>query len=497
MPDSDARAGAWPPLSIPSSAEAQAEIHPREIGGIVGQMGEAVAEATQTAPTMATLVCLAVLATCAQRRIEIAPYGDGWRETLSWWSLILADSGERKSAVMNPLTEPLHEWEKRQRDRWRTAVANNIAARETAKARIERYKADAAKARTPEDRQAAQKAMAQEIELTPEPIYVPRALVSDITSERLQQLLVENGERIALFSDEGGQFATLGGLYSNGQASFDVFLKGGDGGALSVERQQRKAYIVRAALTMCLAFQPGLFREVAGDKRMRHSGLLARWAYGNPAPRVGRRDPARRASVDSALAEAYRREVLSLMDALAEVGSTPRVLTLTPMAQEAFDAFRGAAEDELGACGRLRGLRDWGSKHPGRVLRIAALIELARRGPTITQVDIEAMLDAVAIGQRLVDHALSVFSEAGADQTEANALALLEWLRARGEPLLFTSTEATQAMSYRFRKVEQLRQAAAVLTGWGALSELKQRPNKGARASIYWLINPAALDANA
>lgn len=493
MPDSDARASAWTPLAIPSSAEAQAEIHPREIGGIVGQMGEAVADATQTAPTMATLVCLGVLATCAQRRIEIAPYGDAWRETTSLFLVPLADSGELKSAVLRPLIEPLHEWEKRQRDRWRSPVAQNAAAREVAKARIERCKQDAAKAKTPEDRQAAQKAMQQEFELMPEPIYVPRALTTDITHERLQQLLAENGERIALFSDEGGQFATLGGLYSSGQSAFDAFLKGYDGSATIVDRQMRKAYIARPALTMLVMVQPGIFREVADNKRFRHSGLLARFIFGNPAPRVGQRDTSRRAPLDAGLADAYRREVLHLMDTLRDGPSEPRVLTLTSAAQGVFDAYRSAIEDDLGPRGRMRGLRDWGSKHAGRVLRIAALIELARCGPALTEVDMDAMIDAVAIGQRLVDHALSAFSAAGADATEADARALLEWVRARGEPLLFTSAEAQKAMEYRFRKVEQLRQAAAVLTGWGVLSAPQQRKNPGARPSNYWLINPETM----
>jgi len=482
------------PLSIPSSINAPPEIDPLLIGGIVGNYAKAVADATQTAPTMAALVALAVLATCAQRAIEIQPYDDSaWRETLSFWTLVLAESGERKSAVITPLVEPLLLWERLQRDRFRAAIAQNVAAREAAKARIERLKVDAAKAKSADDRAAAQRAIADELANMPEPIFAPRAVVTDITSERLQQLLAENGERIALFSDESGQFATIGGLYTNGHASLDVFLKGADGGSLSVQRQGRQAYVARAALTMCLAVQPGLFVEIAADRRMRHSGLLARFALAAPASRVGRRDPTHRGEVDAELVRGYRVEVLRLMDALADGAASPRVVTLSADAQAVFDAYRCALEDDLAPGGRLRGLRDFGSKHAGRTLRIAALLELSRNGPGIGRVGVDAMIDAVEIGRKLVDHALAAFAAAGADQAEADARFLLEWVCARGEPLLFSSAEALKACEHRFRKVDRLRAAAAVLTAWGVLSEPQQRRNPRARPSTVWMVNPEAM----
>jgi hypothetical protein len=486
------------PLSIPSSIRAPAEIEPALIGGVVGNYAKAIADATQTAPTMAALVALAVLATCCQRKLEVQPYQDSpWHETTSFWSLILAESGERKSAVIAPLVEPLQLWERAQRDRFRVVIAQNLAAREAAKARIERLKLDAAKAKTADERAAAQRAIAEELANTPEPIFAPRSFVTDVTSERLQQLLAENDERISLFSDEPGQFATIGGLYTSGHANFDVFLKGADGGSVSVQRQGRQAYVARAALTVCLAVQPGLFVEIAADRRMRHSGLLARFAYGAPASRVGRRDPTRRGEVDAELVSAYRAQVLRLMDHLADGASAARVVTLSAEAQAVFDAWRGALEDELATGGRLRGLRDWGAKHAGRTLRIAALLELARNGPEIERVGGAAMIDAVEIAGKLVDHALAAFAAAGADEAEADARYLLEWLRARGEPFVFSSAEALKACESRFRRVERLRAAAAVLTGWGVLSEPQQRRNHRARSSTIWLVNPEAMEERA
>jgi hypothetical protein len=45
---------------------------------------------------------------------------------------------------------------------------------------------------------------------------IPRLFVDDCTPERLASLMIEQGERIAVFSDEGGVFDILAGRYSNG-----------------------------------------------------------------------------------------------------------------------------------------------------------------------------------------------------------------------------------------------------------------------------------------
>ena len=74
----------------------------------------------------------------------------------------------------------------------------------------------------------------------PEEIRPPLLFTEDVTPETLQRLLVENGGRMSILSDEPGIFRILGGLYGGGGgASLEVFLKSYAGSALKVARASR------------------------------------------------------------------------------------------------------------------------------------------------------------------------------------------------------------------------------------------------------------------
>ncbi len=66
----------------------------------------AVAEATQTDPAMAGTSAISALSACAGGNVEIQ-IRDGWIEPLCTYSVAVADSGERKSAVQRPMLKPV------------------------------------------------------------------------------------------------------------------------------------------------------------------------------------------------------------------------------------------------------------------------------------------------------------------------------------------------------------------------------------------------------
>lgn len=106
-------------------------------------------------------------------------------------------------------------------------------------------------------------------------------------------MLVEQGGRAAVLSDEAGLFSTVSGTYgSSGGPALDVLLQGHSGGALRVERASRCAYVERCSVTLGLMLQPGLLADAAGSNRFRASGLIARFLYlatkGGPPALPGR-----------------------------------------------------------------------------------------------------------------------------------------------------------------------------------------------------------------
>lgn len=70
----------------------------------------AVAEHSQTAPDMAAVISLGVLATCLQGKYKIEGT-PGYCEPLSLYTVVIAAPGERKSSVMRDMTTFLYEYE--------------------------------------------------------------------------------------------------------------------------------------------------------------------------------------------------------------------------------------------------------------------------------------------------------------------------------------------------------------------------------------------------
>lgn len=459
----------------------------------LGEMASAVASSTQTPPALAVMMSLGVLATVLQRRFEVSPFGDddGYTEPLALWVLTALPSGTRKTAVIRALTDCLLRWEKVQRDRMRSEIARVTATRALAKKKIERLLADGAKAKDFAERESIREAIQREEEGMPEEIRAPRLFTGDVTPERLQAMLVEYGERMAVLSDEAGIFLNMAGLYNGGAANIDVFLQGHAGTAMRVDRAGRSAHVDRPALSFGLALQPGVLTDVAGSKRFRDSGLLARFLYAMPASNVGKRDVRFRSPIPKDVQAGYEVAIERLLENMPAQPGKPRVLSLTDPAREIWLDFAQAIEDEQGEGGRYESISDWTSKLPGASARIAALLELAEVGLHAEEVSQVAMQRAIDLARLLIVHAQSAFGLLGTDAVDTDAAAILKW--ARGNDLAeFSQRDCQKAMEGRFRAFERLTKALQRLEQQHVLRGYTQR-NKGTRPTQMYRVNPKAL----
>lgn len=487
-PGSSDTSDGWPSLALPGAIRTP-EISAVLLPGWVGNMAEAVAAWSQTPPAMAVLVALSVLAAVLQRRFEVAPWGDDYREPLALWTLTALPSGTRKTAVINALTEPLIRWEKLERDRMRPEIARAWAAGEVANKRIEKLKMDAAKAESAEKRQLIQTEIQREREEIPAEIFAPRIFTGDVTSERLQQLLVEQNERMTVLTDEGGIFGIMAGQYSGGTASLDVFLQAYSGTAMRVDRAGRFAHLDRPALSFGLALQPGMLTDAAKSGRFRDSGLLARFLYAVPKSNVGTRDVRIHRFLPLDIRDAWERNLLSLLDGQQRPVGAPKILPFDDAAREQWLEFSEQVESRQGEGGCWAHMSDWTSKLPGAAARIAALLELAVRGVVADAVRGESMRRSLQICRRLTLHAEAAFRLMGTVDAEGDALALLRWIQAN-RLTEFTRHEAHKAMEGRFRTVARLLAAVRMLQEWAVLSPERQRRNPRARPTAFYLVSP-------
>jgi replicative DNA helicase len=483
----DPKQGEWPDPSVPGTKQLP-ELPADLLPSWAGAMADAVAQSTQTPPALAVMVALAVLATAVQRRFDVAPYGDDYTEPLSIWTLTGLPSGTRKSAVINAMAGPYSTWEKLMRDRLRDDIAKVNAQRAVARKRIERLLVDAGKATDAAERRGIEDEIRREELEMPTEIRAPRLYTSDCTSERMQGLLVEHGERMSVLSDESGIFLIMAGVYSGGQALLDVWLQGHAAMPFRADRAGRSAHVDKAAISIGLAIQPATMADVAGNRRNRDSGLMARFLFALPQSNVGQRDVWQHRPVAPVVRDEYQRRLYQMLQDWCGEATKPQTLTLAPDARDCWLHLAEDIERQQGEGGALESIADWSGKLPGAVARVAAVLALAEFGLQVREVPLASMVRAIRLARLLVPHAQAAFALLGADGVDADAAAILKWVRAGGLSE-FTRREAQKAQEGRFRSVERLKKALERLEAQDVVREGK-RPNKGAPATTFYRVNP-------
>ena len=252
---------------------------------------EGLAAETETPADLAAMLALAVIATCAQRRI-VAQIKPRYREQLCLWVLVMLQSAERKSTVYARMLQPIYDRQDELIERARPERGRLKAAIVTAEKRLKtatdnaskKHGQDAITAACERD-EAADDLERLKKELPPEPVM----LGDDITPEAFNLVLSEVGA-ITLASCEGGMFGTFFGLYNNKQPQIDSLLKSHNGDAATTDRVgSGKTTIRDPACTLALAVQPDVLTEIASKQAFVARGGMGRFAFSMPAGNVGRR----------------------------------------------------------------------------------------------------------------------------------------------------------------------------------------------------------------
>ncbi|MBB5869669.1 hypothetical protein F4553_003048 [Allocatelliglobosispora scoriae] len=482
----------WPAL-VPLGERRHLPVFPAEmLPGWVADQVAAVAEFTQTPIDLAGSIALAALSTAAGGRAEVEVRGS-WREPVNLFLVSVLPPGSRKSAVFACMISPLLCAERALAERMRPVIIETELLAKVAGKAAERAANVAANASDPSVRDsmiadaAAAAMQAEAINVPP----VPRLIADDVTSEKAASLLAEQGGRLAVLSPEGGIFATLAGRYS-GTPNLEVFLKGHAGDMLRVDRQGRPAeHIDKPALTLGLAVQPDVLRDIAGMPGFRGKGLLARILFAIPENTVGHRkigaDP-----VPADVAEVYATNLAALVASLAE-WTDPAVLTLTQEANELVLNLEREVEPLLAPTGAWAHIVDWGSKYVGAVVRIAGLIHLAEhlRDGWAQPISADTIDRAARIGAYFTAHALAAFDDMGADRTTQYARHVLAWL-SRTLTTAFTKRDLLRSVRVQSPTAADLDPVLSLLELHGYIRPAEQAPRTGAGrpASATYLVNP-------
>lgn len=442
----------------------------------LGTYTDAVSKATQTPSAMAVMLVLSVLATCLQKKIEVCPYGDEYTEPLNIWTLTAMPPASRKTAVMNHLTAPLHQWEKAEAQRLAGEIAEAEAKQKILTKRINELENRAARTDDASEREALTKEIAELKEQVKTCPAFPRLWTGDVTPERLQNLLVEQGEKMSVLSDEGGIFEVMAGLYSDGKINVDIFLKSHAGGAARTDRASREAHLEKPALTFGLVIQPDIISQLAqgSKRRFRGNGCLARFLYCLPKSNIGKRDVTKRMPIAADIKASYEHGINQLLSMKGNIDGSPILLHLSRDAKQSWEKFAAYIESRQGDGKDLEPIQDWSGKLPGASLRIAGLLHVAEHGINnlvIARATIESALDLCEL---LVAHAQACFDLMGNDPAVDDAKYIFRWLKSK-KKATFKETEVFQTGRFKNSKKDRLLSALDILHGRHMISDQQRR----------------------
>lgn len=489
-----------PVLFEQGAFKGNSEITTDMIPSFVGAYAKEVSRYNQSPEPLAVMVGLSMIATCLQKKYVVSPYGDlDYLEPLNLWTVTALKPSERKTPVFNAMMKPLKKWEMDKRDELGDQIMKVTNEREILFKRLENLRKSAANVDTDDERDDLIRKINELQATIPDEIISPRLWIEDITTERLQQMLADHGEKISLLSDEGGIFEILAGMYSSGKINVDVLLQAYSGSSVRIERGGRSAYLDSPALTVGLTVQPGIIRElgVGSKRKLRDNGLLARFFYCIPEGNVGSRSPRMPQRIDPVVKQAYESGIRRLLDITPIVNADgsiqPHILRVSHAAMELWYSFAEDVEAKLADGGELSSISDWGGKLAGNVFRVAGNYHVVKGGDSATEIDAETMEQAISLCKALIPHAKAAFGEMGNSAQVSNAVQLVTWIK-KGVRREFSKRDCQRDHQTLFKTVDLLDPVLRELEGRKIIRRSSYKGGSGRKSEDYE-VNPVLLSS--
>lgn len=343
---------------------------------------EHIAKAVQVHPDMPAALALSALAACVQgkTRISITPE---WNEELNLYIAVIAEPGERKSAVFSALTKPINDYV----NNYNNKHAKDISAYRNRLARPESHKNSLISTNATDNE--INEIQAEILHLKENPITEMRLIANDCTAEAIASVMAVNNDKIAILSDEG-VFDIMAGLYSNGKANINIYLKSYDGFPILIDRKSSGSIkLHRPLITFGICCQPTVMTDFLEDKRFTGKGLAQRFLYCQPPSLCGKRTlsafPA-----DIKIKENYS----AVIQKLLSLPNSNNTLSLSPDAFELFSKYYDEIETKIAQQGKYSLSRTFLSKLPGKTARICGIFHMCEHSCS-ELIDINEMSKAI------------------------------------------------------------------------------------------------------
>ena len=410
---------------------------PYPIEALPGVIGAAVREVRDFVQSPVALIgcsALSVVSTVAQGLVDVRRTV-GLEGPVSLFTLVLADSGERKSSSDSHFSKPIQQWEAERAEAARPDIKKynaDLAVWEATKSGLLSAVSTAVKKREDTDTLSFE-AAALETDKPEEP-KVPRLLYADSTPEALTYSLVHKWAVGSVLSSEAGiVFGGHGMSKDSAMRNMGILNALWEGGCWQIDRKGTTSYTVRnVRLSMGLAVQPETVRTFleASKGLARGIGFLARFLIAWPESTQGTRKFKEAPETWPELSVFHRRLGALLDHPLSydeEGYLCPTMLELSHDAKETWIAFHDDVEAELNPGRDMAEAKDVASKAADNAVRLAALFHVFENGVE-GQISLEHMRAGAAIAGWHLYEARRFIRELAVDVSIINASCLNDWL---------------------------------------------------------------------
>jgi hypothetical protein len=448
---------------------------PFPVDALPAPLAEYVREGALALGCDAAYLALPVLAVAAStigntRKIRLKPT---WEEPCVVWTALIADSGTLKSPAGDKAVQHLYRVQKRLRDKYKKEMAAYKEAKKKAK--------DAEGGNLPE-----------------EPV-LQRVVCSDVTIEKLAEILEDNDRGTLVTRDElAGWLGSFGRYKSKGGTDLPNWLEMHRAGPIIVDRKtgERKHYFVpHAAVCVCGSIQPGVLAR-AMTAEFFEAGLVARLLMAKPKA-------LRKRWTELVISEDAEKAYHQLLDDLLKLMFTtdsqkervPVVLRLAPEAKKLWVEFYNAwAQVQVEAEGELAAAY---AKLEGYAARLALLHHVVTYvglgKDDCREIGPESVEAGVRLARWFADEARRIYATLHESDEERQTDRLVDWITDRGGEV--TTKELQQSNSRKYPTASAATTALDNLVEAG-MGQWKDKPSgpQGGRPTRVFLLSPIASD---
>ena len=456
---------------------------------------KSVSESLQVPIDMTATFVISILSLCVQKKYVIQVKPD-WIESLNLYTLVVARPSERKSPTLKETLKPITDYVKAENELRKPQISEYKLKRNILNGRMKTIQ-DSLSKHNGKTKYTMQDAIDCQKEIDElEEVKEIRLVLDDVTPEGLIRVMKENNECIGIISAEGGIFGMMAGRYNN-NTNIDIFLKSYSGEYYSsVRAGSASIELNHPLLTISLAVQPQIIRDIMENKDFRGRGLLARFLYSIPTTIVGNR-VYNSQPVNQDVRKKYEELVNRLLVIANFSDFFDKVITLSKEADKLSEEYNQWIEKQLN--GELEEIEDWAGKLHGNTMRIAGIFHIVKYecNAVIVPLEESTMKAAIEVGKYYLEHSRQAFDIMGI--SEPQEVRDAKYILSRiGDNTKSTKNTNIQCISRRdvwqlckghFHSVEEMDPGLKCLEEHGYIRILKQKGGKGRPTETVY-INP-------